>query len=317
LELLREVAGTRVYDDRREESLRILQETGTKREKIDEVLVFLDERLAELEKEKEELKGYQEHDRNRRVLEYTIYSKELTDINTKLDELERMSLYSVSFFFLSFFSFFSFFLSFSLFFIIIFYYFYYFYFCFFFSFFFSPFLFLSFLFCFLTFFFLSFRLFLSFFLFFSFSFFFFCIPLPSVSHFFFLSCSHLVESHLRDITEMANLHKNSKSLHDELKSAEKELKNMHVELEKLKKEKDFVQTDLLDLQKKKAQLDLKVNQSSSVVSIDAKKQKEYAQELSGLKKEIAKAKKQLDSLQPNYSAAVKKEQEIRERYVFP
>lgn len=77
-----------MYDDRREESLRILEETSTKREKIDEVLTFLDERLKELETEKEELSGYQELDRTRRVVEYTIYSKELTDINTKLEKLE-------------------------------------------------------------------------------------------------------------------------------------------------------------------------------------------------------------------------------------
>lgn len=88
LELLREVAGTRVYDERREESVRIMEETSGKREKIDEVLSFLDERLEELEKEKEELKDYQEQDRNRRVLEYTIYTKELAEVNKKLDELE-------------------------------------------------------------------------------------------------------------------------------------------------------------------------------------------------------------------------------------
>jgi structural maintenance of chromosome 3 (chondroitin sulfate proteoglycan 6) len=88
LELLREVAGTRVYDERREESVRIMDETSGKREKIDEVLLFLDERLEELEKEKEELKDYQEQDRSRRVLEYTIYTKELAEVNKKLDELE-------------------------------------------------------------------------------------------------------------------------------------------------------------------------------------------------------------------------------------
>lgn len=120
---------------------------------------------------------------------------------------------------------------------------------------------------------------------------------------------------MRDIDEMAALHKNSKITHEELKVAEKELKNMNVELEKLRKEKDFVQTDVADLQKKKAQLDLKVNQSTSVVTIDAKKQKEYALELVGLKKDIAKAKKDLDAMQPKYTTAVKKEQEIRERYV--
>lgn len=67
-----------------------MDETNGKREKINEVLVFLDERLKELEKEKEELKGYQEQDRTRRAVEYTIYTKELTEINTKLDQLERM-----------------------------------------------------------------------------------------------------------------------------------------------------------------------------------------------------------------------------------
>lgn len=224
LELLREVAGTRVYDDRREESLRILDETSGKREKIDEVLVFLDERLEELEKEKEELKGYQEQDRTRRVLEYTIYTKELTDINNRLDQLEGM-----------------------------------------------------------------------------------------IFEIFKKSCTDLIEDHLRDIQEMGNLHKQSKNMHEELKTAEKDLKSMYTELEKLRKEKDFVLTDLSELQKKKAQLDLKVNQSTNTVTIDAKKQKEYTQELIGLKKDIAKAKKQLDNLQPNYVAAVKKEQDARER----
>lgn len=93
LELLHEVAGTRVYDERREESVKIMDDTSGKREKIDEVLSFLDERLEELEKEKEELKDYQEQDRNRRVLEYTIYTKEMADVNKKLEELEGRLLF--------------------------------------------------------------------------------------------------------------------------------------------------------------------------------------------------------------------------------
>lgn len=112
---------------------------------------------------------------------------------------------------------------------------------------------------------------------------------------------------------MGNLHKQSKNMHEDLKTAEKELKSMHTELEKLRKEKDFVLADLSELQKKKAQLDLKVNQSTTAVSLDAKKQKEYTQELISLKKEIAKAKKQLDTIQPNFEAAVKKEHEAQER----
>ena len=66
LKLLREVAGTRVYDERKEESKSILIETEGKREKIEELLKYIDERLSTLEEEKEELKEYQKWDKMRR-----------------------------------------------------------------------------------------------------------------------------------------------------------------------------------------------------------------------------------------------------------
>ena len=44
LKLLREVAGTRVYDERREESKAILKETEQKREKIEEFLKTIEDR---------------------------------------------------------------------------------------------------------------------------------------------------------------------------------------------------------------------------------------------------------------------------------
>src|SRR6201996_2155861 len=68
LTLLKEVAGTQVYEQRRAESLKIMDETDTKREKIDELLQFIEERLNELEEEKEELRGFQEKDREKRCL---------------------------------------------------------------------------------------------------------------------------------------------------------------------------------------------------------------------------------------------------------
>ena len=77
LQLLKEVGGTRVYEERREESLKIISETTSKREKIQEVISYIEKRLEELEGEKEELKAYQQLDRDRRALEYTIYNKEL------------------------------------------------------------------------------------------------------------------------------------------------------------------------------------------------------------------------------------------------
>lgn len=89
LKLLREVAGTRVYDERKEESKVILRETEGKREKIDELLKYIDERLSTLESEKEELKAYQKLDKQRRSLEYTIHDHELKDTKKKLDELQE------------------------------------------------------------------------------------------------------------------------------------------------------------------------------------------------------------------------------------
>lgn len=89
LNLLKEVAGTQVYEARRTESLKIMNETNSKRSKIDELLDFINDRLAELEEEKDELRNYQEKDKERRCLEYTIYSREQHEISNVLENLEE------------------------------------------------------------------------------------------------------------------------------------------------------------------------------------------------------------------------------------
>ncbi|KAL9593228.1 MAG: hypothetical protein Q9219_007637 [cf. Caloplaca sp. 3 TL-2023] len=90
--LLKEVAGTQVYEARRTESLKIMTETNNKREKIDELLNYIQERLTELEEEKEELKDYQEKDKERRCLQYTIDYREQLAITNELDNLEEQRL---------------------------------------------------------------------------------------------------------------------------------------------------------------------------------------------------------------------------------
>ena len=89
LNLLKEVAGTQVYEARRTESLKIMTETNNKREKIDELLNYIKERLTELEEEKEELRDYQEKDKERRCLQYTIDHREQVAIANELDNLEE------------------------------------------------------------------------------------------------------------------------------------------------------------------------------------------------------------------------------------
>ena len=88
LALLKEVAGTKVYEQRRTESLRIMSETDAKRNKIAELLEYIENRLTELEEEKEELKEFQEKDKERRCLEYAMYQGELEDITRVLDDIE-------------------------------------------------------------------------------------------------------------------------------------------------------------------------------------------------------------------------------------
>ncbi|KAL9266604.1 Structural maintenance of chromosomes protein 3-like protein [Drosera capensis] len=88
LDLLKEIGGTRVYEERRQESLKIMQDTGNKRKQIIQVVQYLDERLRELDEEKEELRQYQQLDKQRKSLEYTIYDKELDDTRKKLVQVD-------------------------------------------------------------------------------------------------------------------------------------------------------------------------------------------------------------------------------------
>jgi structural maintenance of chromosome 3 (chondroitin sulfate proteoglycan 6) len=89
LNLLKEVAGTQVYETRRAESLKIMNETNNKREKIDELLEYIKERLSELEEEKEELRGFQDKDRQRRCLEYAYHHNEQVTIHAALEDIDN------------------------------------------------------------------------------------------------------------------------------------------------------------------------------------------------------------------------------------
>ncbi|EPS67666.1 hypothetical protein M569_07108, partial [Genlisea aurea] len=89
LDLLKEIGGTRVYEERRRESLKIMHDTDNRRKQIIQVIQYLDERLRELDEEKEELKNYQQLDRKRKSLEYAIYDKELHDAKQMLAKIEE------------------------------------------------------------------------------------------------------------------------------------------------------------------------------------------------------------------------------------
>lgn len=89
LELLKEVAGTTVYDEKKKESEGKMEENKATMEKIQETLIFMDERLEELRSETEELSQYQALDRERKALAYTLYDKELRKARLTLDDIEQ------------------------------------------------------------------------------------------------------------------------------------------------------------------------------------------------------------------------------------
>uniref|UniRef100_A0A7E4ZS38 Structural maintenance of chromosomes protein n=1 Tax=Panagrellus redivivus TaxID=6233 RepID=A0A7E4ZS38_PANRE len=96
LKLLREIAGTRIYDEKKAESLTILNDCSTKLMRSRELLELLNARLAKLESEKEDLKEYQRHDKKRRVLEYSIANSEVRESKKEFDALmaQRQQLQS-------------------------------------------------------------------------------------------------------------------------------------------------------------------------------------------------------------------------------
>lgn len=88
LHLLKEVAGTHLYDDRRAESLKIMADSDAQRVEIIESIKFIEERLSDLEAEKEELKTFEKLDKERRLLEYTIFERELNEARVRLERIE-------------------------------------------------------------------------------------------------------------------------------------------------------------------------------------------------------------------------------------
>jgi structural maintenance of chromosome 3 (chondroitin sulfate proteoglycan 6) len=89
LNMLKEVAGTHVYETRRAESKRIMEDTRAKRSKVDELISTIRDRLNELEEEKNELREFQDKDRERRCLEYTIHHRDEEALKEAIEEQEQ------------------------------------------------------------------------------------------------------------------------------------------------------------------------------------------------------------------------------------
>lgn len=96
LELLKEVGGTKIYEERRKESLDLMKDAGLKKKEIEDMLKFFEDKVTELEGDKEELVNYLRLDKQRRVIEYSIFDRDLQSTNTSLQAIEKKREETVS-----------------------------------------------------------------------------------------------------------------------------------------------------------------------------------------------------------------------------
>ena len=90
LEMLKEISGSNVYETRRADSLKLLTDTDSKCANIDSVVESINERLGELEGEKEELEAWSKNDRERRSLLYTLHSREEAQLESQIEHIDSL-----------------------------------------------------------------------------------------------------------------------------------------------------------------------------------------------------------------------------------
>lgn len=88
LDLLKEVAGTTVYDDRKLESERLMEDTRRKKEKILDITDRIKEKIDELHGESTELQEYTKIEKERRAIEYILYKNHVVTAQEQIDVIE-------------------------------------------------------------------------------------------------------------------------------------------------------------------------------------------------------------------------------------
>ncbi|KAF2727505.1 RecF/RecN/SMC protein [Polyplosphaeria fusca] len=89
LQLLKDISGSKMYEDKRKESVKIIADTDNKRAKIDGLVSSIEGRLDELRGEKEELEAYHNKDRERRGLRYAIERQRETQLEQQIAEIDE------------------------------------------------------------------------------------------------------------------------------------------------------------------------------------------------------------------------------------
>ncbi|KAI5959598.1 SMC3 [Candida pseudojiufengensis] len=89
LTLLKEVSGATVFEIKLKESMKEMNQSNLKRQRIDEALKNIEEKISDLQIESDDLKEFQSLEKQKKVLEYNIFDREFNDLNETLEELEQ------------------------------------------------------------------------------------------------------------------------------------------------------------------------------------------------------------------------------------
>lgn len=92
LKTLKECAGTRVYDDRRAEAVRSLEETRSRRKTIDSMLEMITSRVNELREEQDELQECLSLEKDKQCLTAILAGRELKTVSEQLDTLRSKAV---------------------------------------------------------------------------------------------------------------------------------------------------------------------------------------------------------------------------------
>lgn len=88
LALLKDVSGAKVFELKLKESKKEMANSNMKRQRIDETLSSINDRLGDLQIESNDLKQFQDLDKNRKIFAYNLYDRELNDLNNEISGLE-------------------------------------------------------------------------------------------------------------------------------------------------------------------------------------------------------------------------------------
>lgn len=88
LALLKEVSGAKVFESKLKESMKEMESSDFKKQRIDEALKSIDERISDLQVESKDLKEFQSLEKSKKILEYNLFSQEQSELNLQIDRID-------------------------------------------------------------------------------------------------------------------------------------------------------------------------------------------------------------------------------------